>query len=340
LNCSFAKDSRKVLRDPAIVGTQLWGFVWRFNNDDQYRTADFLEATFMLADRFIKLTLDSEVIATETPMPVGEKERKDHIYAVKRQLIDYAPSINAVRQLLAIIASPYQTILFDDTPPKTPTTQLKRVKREFEQLKLVKDEFNKIFVKGDVRADSNHFPPIPTMEQIRPPRALAGAPSMRWLQFNKAVVDVLRTGQMHASGLNKWQRAIFQGYTAPARNMDLTMYYLPLRLWHVLRILEDKALQWRSLLTMNNVQVRSEFNPKIVEHVSQKEVVKETEEGVQGSGTAFSRSQEEVAVTTGEEHEAAEDAEEEDDGFVVEEYNLDEAEDDDFKVEEVEQKKQ
>jgi hypothetical protein len=340
LNCSFAKDSRKVLLDPAIVGTQLWAFVWRFNNDERYRTSDFLEATFMLADRFIKLTLESEIIATETPVPVGEKERKDHIHAVKRQLLDYTPSINAVRQLLAIIASPYQTILFNNTPSNTPPAQLKRVKRDVEQLNLVKAEFDEIFVKGDVRADSKHLSPIPKMEQVRQSRTLAGTPSMRWVQFNKAIVDVLSTGQVHASGLNKWQQALLQGYTTPAGNPDLKMYYLPLRLWHVLHVLEGKALLWRSLLKMNNIQVRSEFAPKIVEHVSQKEVVKDTEEEIQGSAAADAGSQEEAAETTGEEQEAAGDAEEDDDGFVVEEYNLDEAEDDDFKIEEVEQKKQ
>lgn len=337
LNCSFAKDSRQVLRDPAIVGTQLWAFVWRFNNDEQYRTADFLEATFMLADRFIKLTLDSEVMATEMPVPVGEKERKDHIYAVKRQLLDYTPSINALRQLLAIIASPYQTILF--TPSKTPTAaQLKRSKRESEQLNVVKAEFEDIFVNGQVRADSKHLAPIPTPEQVKQPRTLAASPSMTWAQFNKAVVDALTTGQVRASGLNKWQRAIFQGYTAPAGTMDLAMYYLPLRLWHVLHVLEGKALLWSTLLKMNKVPVRSEFDPKIVDHVARKDVVKDTEEEVQGSGAAVAASQEEVAETTGEEQQVAAEAEEEDDGFVVEEYNLDEAEGDDFKVEKVEQK--
>jgi len=306
LNCSFAKDSRLVLRDPAILGTQLWGFVWRFNNDASYRTYEVLREMLMLAERFIQLTLDSEITATEAAIPLDKSERKFYIHERKRQLIDYIPSINALRQLIGIITSPYRTVYNSLAKVENPTVQLRQVSGQLRS-----------FIKGRIHTDTP-FTHIPTKAEFTSPHHLDDTPSMKWAKLNAAVMQTLKGGQVHARGMSHWQWAMLKGYTAPPNHMSAEMYYLPLRLWHVSRVLEGKAALWKTLLKENGVVVRSEFNPQIVEYAvssEQSDDSKQTDETKEmGAGIVAGEQEEGGAETTG-----SQESVEDQDDFVVEE---------------------
>ena len=319
LNCSFAKDSRLVLRDPAIVGTQLWGFVWRFNNDTTYRTYEVLGEMFVLADRFIQLTLDSEITAMEAAIPFDKSERKFYVHERKRQLIDYIPSIIALRQLIGIISSPYRTVYNSLSKLENPTVQLRQLSGQLGS-----------FLKGRIHTDTA-FTHIPTKAQLTNPRRLANTPSMRWAKLNAAVMQALKRGQVHARGMSPWQWAMLKGYTAPPNHMTPEMYYLPLRLWHVLHVLEGKTALWKALLKENGVIVRSEFNPQIVEYAVSSEQSDDSEQTDEtkemGAGIVAGEQKEGGAETT-----SSQQALEDQDDFVVEEITIrrEREEDDEF----------
>src|SRR5208282_1332625 len=111
LNCSVGTDSKLILRDPAIMGTQLWGFVTRFNNDQTIRTPLFIAEICELTERVIQGLSDTDLNQTLSNQSSSNEQHREYAFKVKAQVVDYVPVLYALRQVVEIISSPYRACL-------------------------------------------------------------------------------------------------------------------------------------------------------------------------------------------------------------------------------------
>src|SRR2546421_3071500 len=112
VKCSVAADAKKIVTDPPVLGTQLWGFAARFNNDEGFRTMRSVMEMCGLAERTIENLAASDLgprVSSATTLPA--EDRRQLAFDLKYQLMDYIPLFDSLRQFLYIVCAPYRACL-------------------------------------------------------------------------------------------------------------------------------------------------------------------------------------------------------------------------------------
>jgi hypothetical protein len=256
LNCSVGTDSKLVLRDPAIMGTQLWGFVSRFNNDETFRTSLFLAEICALTERVIQCFSDTDLNQTLSNQSSSNERHREYAFKVKAQVVDYVPVLYALRQVVKIITSPYRACVSAFQNIQNPDGKTKQV-----------HGYLNSFINSRMSTLEMHPEQSSSSTKIDMNATRAG----QWVLLNRDLGISIKQGKVHLPNLTDWQWYLLKQHTVPetAKSTIETKsksYYLPIRAGAALEILERQMREWKKILKKDRIPVKSEFDMKVVEH--------------------------------------------------------------------------
>jgi hypothetical protein len=249
LNCSVGNDSKRISQDPVALGTQLWGFVARFNNDETARTPKFVMEICGLAERVIRCLSQVNFQATLSEEPhLNPRELRELRYKIKSEVENYRPVLIALKQLLEIIKSPYRGCY----------TAFKTVNNSKENIQQTQ-KYLKEFLSSPMH-DSTSLRKQPTTG--------GGSDIVKWAALNRGVGMAFKRGIIHVPHLKDWQWFLLRQYTVPAIENDATvtsseLYCLPIQAAAVLESLRKQIKVWKLRLKEENLHERSNFVMKI-----------------------------------------------------------------------------
>ena len=249
LKCSVAADAKLIVRDPAVLGTQLWGFLARFNNDETVRTPKFVAEICALAEwavrRLSVVDLHTSV-SEERRLPPEEKLELP--FKTKAKVEDYTPVLVALRQFVEIIRSPYRACALAFKGNNSSEESIRRTRaylKEFLNSEL--STFNLLWKHSTPSGGSN---------------------IVKWATLNQGLATALKRGVIHVPNLTNWQWFLLKQYTGPAAKQNTTAmnsesYCLPLRATAALNSLDEEIAIWKQRLNKRNISVHSDFGMKI-----------------------------------------------------------------------------
>lgn len=245
LNCAVADAAKQITRDPAVLGTQLWGFVARFNNDQTVRTPKFVAEICGLAVRVIQCLSEVELhtsLSSERLLPI--RERRELPFTTKFKIEDYTPVLFALRQLVAIIQSPYRACQL----------AFKRVNTSEEKIQQTRTYLNEFL---NSRLSTQHL-------LWQHPTASGSSNLLKWAILNQGLGTAIERGIIHLPNMAEWQWFLLKQYTVPATKQSTTatnnkLYCLPLSATAALESLRKETAVWQERLKKRNISVHSEF---------------------------------------------------------------------------------
>jgi hypothetical protein len=251
LKCSVGADAKRILNDPPVLGTQLWGFVRRFNDDEGFRTSKSVMEMCGLVERIIESLVESDFGPKVTAADSMQAEdRRRFAFQIKYEVIDYIPLTHALRQFIEILCAPYRACL---SALEAPTTTKNG---ETQQL------------SGDVRHFLHSRMAISgaTENRIIDSEAI-GANKLKWTQLNRILGARIKSKELHLAGLPDWEWDILKQYTIVAADqgdsavsaLEFAPFYLPLRAqWAALHMLRRLG-EWQQLLKLEKISAKSQL---------------------------------------------------------------------------------
>ena len=253
LNCAVGTDAPKILTDPAVLGTQLWGFVARFNRDPSFRTQKNVFEICGLADRVV-LSVRNYDFHSLFPSDISSVEdKRQHAFALKYQTMDFLPLLYALRQFVDMMSSPYQhcRAVIDNIPDSN---------REFQQLKHDMAQFlRKRLSTLEIQANDS-----PSELEHAP-----ATPELKWLRLNSHLGKDIKKGLVRPETMEDWQWAILKQYTSMASEAETSntslpsSFYLPITAQAALAKVEETLREWKKVVKDEKIPVRSEFKLQI-----------------------------------------------------------------------------
>jgi hypothetical protein len=254
LGCAVAMDSKRLLQDSAVLGTQLWSFVARFNTDESFRTTKSLTDICGLAERVIASMSDTKSGRFSLDRLEIDNAHRKFPFDIKSLVIDYIPALNAFRLLIEIMRSPYRACLA-------------ALQRTDGLGKTLKDELNSFLSSSP----NTHSVPIHRRDAHD-----STASNIRekwdsgWRELNRALGVGLRNNIVQMSKLAEWELSLLKHNIALATSAEHTLnstpeiYHLHLRAHSTLGALERQIAEWKGILRKEKIQVKSEFELEFV----------------------------------------------------------------------------
>jgi hypothetical protein len=259
LHCSVGTDANRLLKDPAVLGTQLWGFLARFNNDESFRTIKSVLEMCGLAERVLEsLENYSFGLPLRSERPISENRRRDVAFDIKYQVVDFIPVLYALRQFVQIIFAPYKACLkaFQNADMSDIITQQTRT---------------------DLRRYLGSRTSIPLSTSPNSGDATATARrernKLKWISLNRRLGSEIKRKVIKLPELSDWQWSLLKQYTitAPPSGTPAAILKsnsdsleLPLRAQAALGELEKRMQEWEHVLQKEGIPVKSEFKMKVV----------------------------------------------------------------------------
>ena len=258
LKCSVGGDSKKLLTDPPVLGSQLWGFVSRFNGDKGFRTWRSVMEMCGLVERLIESLVDSDFGPQIPPADfLPAPDRRQLAFNIKYQIVDYTPLVEALRQFIEILSAPYRSCV---TVLETPSATMDGEGRQ---------------LAGDVRhfLHSRMSISATTDTSVTDSESTAGN-QLKWTQLNRKIETRIKDKKLRLAGLPDWEWELLKHFTTPTAGRsnsavpvsEYPAFYLPLRTqWAVARM-EDRLREWRKLVNLEKIPVRSQLKLEIVKY--------------------------------------------------------------------------
>jgi len=258
LKCSVGADAKRILRDPPVLGTQLFGFVARFNSDKQFRTSKSVTEMCGLVERIIETLVENDFgPAVSSAESLSAGDRRQLAFDIKYEVIDYIPLVQALRQFTEIIYAPYRASLSALERPDTARD------REATQL------------SGEVRHFLHTRMSIPSVsEKTAIDTEVVAANELKWTQLNRKLGAHIKSKKIDLSARSPWERGILKQYTTPAIGRsnsavpasEYGAYYLPLRLQWAAGRMQQRLGEWQKLLKLEEIPAKSSLNIDIIKY--------------------------------------------------------------------------
>jgi hypothetical protein len=236
LTCAVGTDAKLLLRDPAVLGTQLWAFVERFNNDGTFRTTKSLAEICGLAEKVSANLVNNNFGPTVESVVASSEDRKKAAYTIKYELSDYVPVVYALRQFAEIIYAPYRACL-----------------AAFEKVKLSQLDEEALVLKTDIENFLNSkLVNRNTLSKDTDPESTAyqarKAQEAKWVDLNCRLAKELKKGKLHLPKVEDWQWDLLKQFTGPATQgpnasideMIAELFFAPIRGQVALKALEQR----------------------------------------------------------------------------------------------------
>lgn len=265
LRCSLGTDSSRMFRDPVVLGTQLWGFVSRFNNDEAFRSKQSLSTMCALTEMVVEAVSEDNLSTPPTgDQAISDERRRQFAFQIKAQVADYTPVLYALRQIIKIFQSPYRACLvaFQGIDMLEESTQKTR-----NALADFLDSRLQTLYKAPSFPNASHSPGRGRMDPVK----------LGWARMNHGLGSELRRGAIQLQSLTDWQWSLLTQYTNPQSSgsgalktphPNSTSHYLPVYAIGTLKVVERKMAEWRHILNKERISVKSEFNINIQEYES------------------------------------------------------------------------
>jgi hypothetical protein len=230
----------KIDTDAGILGTHLWAYVVRFNNDPLFRTAKSLREMSLLALEVVKSVREQQFIVSEQPDTIPKKEARHSFYAIKYKCVDYTPLLYALRQFQNIMKAPVEICL--------------KTFRDSDKLSTIATHDLSVYINGQKSAALFN---LPALQQIY---------DGRWIQLNQMLGKAVKT---HGQGdiMDPWKMELLKQYTGantPAYTTEL--FYLPLLVPPALAKVEEALREWKEILTKGDLKYRQTFKTKVIDY--------------------------------------------------------------------------
>lgn len=258
LKCSVGADSKRILTDPPVLGTQLWGFVARFNGDEGFRTSRSVMEMYGLVERLIESLVASDFGPIVNPVDsLPAAGRRQLAFNIKYQTVDYIPLVEALRQFIEIISAPYRACL--------PVLETPSATNDGEGRQL----------SGDVRHFLHSGMSISAASDTSTTESdAATANHLKWTQLNRKIEARIRDKKLCLVGLSDWEWEVLKQYTTPAAGrsnsavpvLEYPAFYLPLRAQWALARMEDRLREWRKLLKLEKIPATSQLKLEMVKY--------------------------------------------------------------------------
>jgi hypothetical protein len=263
LHCAVGADANRLLKDPAVLGTQLWGFMARFNNDESFRTIKSVLEMCGLADR-VSESIEKYNFgpSLRSEKPISENLQRDVAFDIKYQVLDFIPALYALRQFVQIISAPYKACLkafqnadISDIETQQTITDLRRFLG------------SRISIPLSTSPNTGNATATARGERYR----------LKWISLNRRLGSEIKRNGIKLPELSDWQWSLLKQYTAPAPPSKTTAAILqsgsdslqvPLRAQAALRELETRMQEWEHVLEKEGIPVKSEFKIKVVRYGS------------------------------------------------------------------------
>lgn len=261
LNCAVGDDAKLLLNDPAVLGTQLWAFVERFNHDETYRTTKSIVEICGLAAKVSTSLVNNNFGPTIESIETTEGTEQS-TYTIKFETSDHIPVIYALLQFTEIIFAPYHACLAacNRADPSKLDQHIQDVKTDVAK-----------FI-------GSYFSSPSTLYQSTDPESTEyqarKAQEARWIKLNWRVATELKKGRLHLLNLQDWEWDLLKLFTGPAAegpNASIDeaiteMYFAPIRGLAAMKELEQRVGQWRRYLMKKRVRSGSNLRLKVIEY--------------------------------------------------------------------------
>jgi hypothetical protein len=254
LHCSVGTDANRLLQDPAVLGTLLWGFIARFNNDETFRTSKSVMEMCGMAERVLASLNNkksgSPLFLDET---IPKNRRREFVFTIKYQVLDYIPVLYALRQFVEIILAPYRACLKAlqnaDMPDKNAQQSI---------IDLRQCLSSRISIPQSSAQNIGYD----AAKRIRDGNKL------KWISLNRRLGSEIKRNRVHLPALSSWQWSVLKRFTVPSTSpktpegivrSSSDWLYLPLRTQATLEALEKCMEKWDNILETEGIPTQSEF---------------------------------------------------------------------------------
>lgn len=252
VKCSVAADAKKIVTDPPVLGTQLWGFVARFNNDEGSRTMRSVMEMCGLAERTIENLAASDLgpsISSVTTL--SAEDRRQLAFDLKYQLIDYIPLFDSLRQFLDIVCAPYRACLsalegsnaINEEEAQPVLTDLRRFLQSRLSISGVRDD-----KPGEVQDREK-------------------ANQLKWTKLNENLGELIKLKKLHLAAWPDWESSFLRQNIAIAGDRgdvanptsEFIDFCLPLRAQAAVLRVERRLGEWKRILKQEKIPATSQL---------------------------------------------------------------------------------
>lgn len=256
VKCSVAADAKKIITDPPVLGTQLWGFVARFNNDEGFRTLRSVMEMYSLAERTIEnLAASDSGPSMSSADTLPAEDRRQLAFDLKYQLCDYIPLFDSLRHFIDIVCAPYRACLLALEGPNAiqeeDAQQLSTDLRRFLQSRL------SISIVREDKPSEVHG-----REQ---------ANQLKWIKLNERLGELINSRKLRLRARPDWELSLLKQNIALAGDRgdvasptsEVIDFYLPLRAQAAVLRLERRLGEWKRFLKQEHIPATSQFKIKL-----------------------------------------------------------------------------
>jgi hypothetical protein len=261
LHCSVGTDANRLLQDPAVLGTLLWSFVARFNNDETFRTSKSVMDMWGMAERVLtSLNCKKSGFSVLLDETVPENGRRELAFTIKYRALDYIPVLYALRQFVEIIFAPYRACL-----------------KALQNAEMSDKNAQQLIM--DLRQYISSRIPIPQSSaqniDYDAAKRIRDGNKLKWISLNRRLGSEIKRSRVSLPALTSWQWSVLKQFTVPATSPKATegivrsssdSLYLPLRTQATLAELEKHMEVWDGILQSEGIPTLSDFKFVIVKY--------------------------------------------------------------------------
>jgi len=264
VNFAVGSDANRLLKDPAVLGTQLWGFIARFNRDPSFRNQRNTLEICGLAERVVDSIRDYDFNSLFSSQDSSSADGRQIAFNMKYQSADFYPVLYALRQFIEIVLSPYRHC-------HVALEQLENTGESFPGMKQLKQGIAEVL---NSRLSTTEAKVHSETETAGVERS-SETPQLRWVRLNQRLGTAIREGDFKPKKMEDWQWALLKRHTAAAAEAGKAMpaivslppsFFLPIISQGAVKKLEDALRSWRRTLKMEKIPVKSEFKMDIVQY--------------------------------------------------------------------------
>jgi len=247
LRAAVGEDAKNLLKDPGVMGNQLWGLVARFVRDPNFRNEKTVLEICGLGEQVVRSVRDYD-FESLFPADISSVENSRQIaFNMKYHTADFLPLLYALRQLVEILRSPYRLCAEEVNNATFQTSNFHRIKKRIAD-----------FLKHRYSTFNIHY------ENLRSPEFVESTP-YKWYRLNQLLAFETAENHLRLTKLQSWQQELLKQYTTIADEVDASnealpeSFHLPLTAEAALSKVEDILRKWNRVLKEQKIPVKTDF---------------------------------------------------------------------------------